>query len=80
MKLGIGTLKTNLLDGIEIVDSNLIGKQYVIALKPFKVKWFNEEFHHGREIEAMLDIETGGLIPLELLELRGCLINNPERN
>lgn len=80
MKLGIAILKTKILDGIEITDAP-IGKQYIVNLHSIiTVDWFNEEFKHGRRIEAILDIETGGLLPLELLELRGCVVNSPERN
>lgn len=81
MKLGIAILKTNKLDGIEITDEILLGKQYLVNLHSItKVDWFNEEFKYGRKIEAIIDMETGGFLPLELLELRGCIVNSPSRN
>lgn len=80
MKLAIAILKTNIMDGIEVTDAP-VGKQYIVNLQSaMKVDWFNEEFKHGRRIEVILDIENGGFLPLELLELRGCVVNSPENN
>lgn len=80
MKLGIGILKTNLLDGIDIIDA-VIGKEYIVNLHSIiEVDWYNNEFNHTRKIKMIWDAEYGGLIPLELLELRGCVSSSPERN
>jgi hypothetical protein len=63
------TLKTRILDGIEIMDAS-VGKEYLIELDSrTKIDWFNLDYKHGRKIEAVIDVVNGGWLPVEVLDI-----------
>ncbi|MBI3334553.1 hypothetical protein HYZ97_03640 [Candidatus Pacearchaeota archaeon] len=62
-------LKSVELDGIEILDKSLLGKEYLVELDSNTlVGWFNIEHLHGRKVECVQDVIGEGYLPLELLD------------
>jgi hypothetical protein len=63
-------LKTQTLDGIEVMDAP-IGKVYRVDLESVqRLRWFNTEHGRQRDIECILDVDNGGYLPIEILEMR----------
>uniref|UniRef100_A0A6M3L933 Uncharacterized protein n=1 Tax=viral metagenome TaxID=1070528 RepID=A0A6M3L933_9ZZZZ len=65
-------LKTRHLDGIEIMEPYVpLGKKYLVDLDTrCQMMWNNEENHHCRVIEAVMEVMTEMYIPIEILELK----------
>lgn len=69
MQIVLATVKTKVLDGIEILDVP-VGKMYLVDLDSLStVQWFNEQHGQQRNIPCVRDVEEGGYLPVDVLEI-----------
>lgn len=62
-------LKTQALDGIDVWDGE-VGKEYHVDLESrMRLEWHNAELGRQRDLDCVWDVEAGGFIPVEVLEL-----------